>query len=135
MPIFARLSRRRFLVLTGATAAHAALYAAPTLPTPARAGAQSLAGEWRFSLDREDSGVKESWFSRELPDTARISLPGILQSQGYGDEITAETQFVAALPREQCREARTFHWEASRQTSPNSTPRRNTSWAFSTSAP
>ena len=100
MPIFARLSRRRFLVLTGATAAHAALYAAPTLPAPARAGAQSLAGEWRFSLDREDSGVKESWFSRELPDTARISLPGILQSQGYGDEITAETQFVAALPRD-----------------------------------
>ena len=100
MPIFARLSRRRFLVLTGATAAHAALYAAPTLPAPARAGAQSLAGEWRFSLDREDSGVKESWFSRELPDTTRISLPGILQSQGYGDEITAETQFVAALPRD-----------------------------------
>ena len=100
MPIFARLSRRRFLVLTGATAAHAALYAAPTLPAPARAGAQSLAGEWRFSLDREDSVVKESWFSRELPDTARISLPGILQSQGYGDEITAETQFVAALPRD-----------------------------------
>ncbi len=100
MPIFARLSRRRFLVLTGATAAHAALYAAPTLPVQARAGAQSLAGMWRFSLDREDSGVKESWFSRELPDTARISLPGILQSQGYGDEITAETQFVAALPRD-----------------------------------
>jgi hypothetical protein len=100
MPISTRLSRRRFLVLTGATAAHAALYAAPTLPTPARAGAQSLAGKWCFSLDREDSGVKESWFSRELPDTARISLPGILQSQGYGDEIVAETQFVAALPRD-----------------------------------
>src|SRR5664279_862122 len=100
MPIFARLSRRRFLALTGATAAHAALYAAPTLPVQARAGAQSLAGMWRFSLDREDSGVKESWFSRELPETARISLPGILQLQGYGDEITAETQFVAALPRD-----------------------------------
>ncbi len=29
-----------------------------------------------------------------------ISLPGILQTQGYGDDITAETQFVAALPRD-----------------------------------
>ena len=29
-----------------------------------------------------------------------ITLPGILQTQGYGDDITAETQFVAALPRD-----------------------------------
>jgi hypothetical protein len=105
MHSFARISRRRFLALSGAVAAQAAvpastLYAAPTPPTPARAGAQSLAGPWRFSLDRADTGVKESWFSRELPETARISLPGILQTQGYGDEITAETQFVAALPRD-----------------------------------
>jgi len=29
-----------------------------------------------------------------------IDLPGILQTQGYGDDITADTQFVAALPRD-----------------------------------
>src|ERR1035441_9960908 len=100
MTISTRLSRRKFIALTGATAAHAALYAAPTPPTPALAGVQSLAGQWRFSLDRDDAGVKETWFSRDLSATTRISLPGILQTQGYGDDITAETQFIAALPRD-----------------------------------
>ena len=37
---------------------------------------------------------------KKLPADAHIQLPGILQTQGYGDEITAETQFVAALPRD-----------------------------------
>jgi beta-galactosidase/beta-glucuronidase len=100
MSISTRLSRRKFIALTGATAAHAALYAAPTPPSPALAGVQSLAGQWRFSLDRDDAGVKETWFSRDLSATTRISLPGILQTQGYGDDITAETQFIAALPRD-----------------------------------
>jgi len=105
MPSSTHLSRRRFLALSGATVAQAAvpvsnLYAAPTPPAQARVGNQSLAGQWRFSLDRDDDGVKQSWFSSELPETTHISLPGILQTQGYGDDITAETQFVAALPRD-----------------------------------
>jgi hypothetical protein len=100
MPIFSTLSRRKFLALTGATAAHAALYAAATPPVPARAGTESLAGLWRFSLDREDTGIAQSWFLRDLSTTTQISLPGILQTQGYGDDILAETQFVAALPRD-----------------------------------
>ena len=49
-------------------------------------------------MDREDAGVKDAWFSRDLTD--RIKLPGILQSQGYGDEISVETPWVAALPRD-----------------------------------
>jgi hypothetical protein len=100
MSISTGLSRRKFIALTGATAAHAALYAAPTPPVPPRGGVESLAGQWRFSLDRDDVGVKESWFSHDLSATTRISLPGILQTQGYGDDITAETQFIAALPRD-----------------------------------
>ncbi len=100
MSISTSLSRRKFIALTGATAAHAALYAVATPPVPARAGVESLAGEWRFSLDRDDVGVKENWFSRDLSATTRIALPGILQTQGYGDDITAETQFIAALPRD-----------------------------------
>jgi hypothetical protein len=94
------LTRRKFLALTSATAAHAALYAAPTPATPPRAGSQSLAGQWRFALDRDDAGVTAQWFAKDLPADAHIQLPGILQTQGYGDEITAETQFVAALPRD-----------------------------------
>jgi len=100
-----RVSRRRFLALTGAAAASATasthgLFAAPTPPVTPRAGVQSLAGVWLFSLDRDDVGVKETWFSKDLPVTTQISLPGILQTQGYGDDITAETKFIAALPRD-----------------------------------
>jgi hypothetical protein len=96
------LSRRKFLALTTATAAHAAT-AHATAPTPAPhtdPGTQSLAGRWRFALDREDLGQKSSWFASALPATTSISLPGILQTQGYGDDITATTAFVAALPRD-----------------------------------
>jgi beta-galactosidase len=100
MKVTNRLSRRKFIALTGATAAHAALYAAPTPPVTPRAGRQTLAGEWRFALDRDDAGVKAAWFANDLSATTKISLPGILQTQGYGDDIMAETQFVAALPRD-----------------------------------
>jgi beta-galactosidase len=57
-----------------------------------------VSGVWRFSLDRNDEGVKQEWFKRELTDY--IKLPGILQSQGYGDEIGVDTPWVAALPRD-----------------------------------
>src|SRR5689334_16956377 len=58
----------------------------------------NLAGDWRFAMDRSDTGVAEQWFARDLAD--RIKLPGILQSQGYGDEISVDTPWVAALPRD-----------------------------------
>lgn len=54
-----------------------------------------LAGSWRFALDREDSGVTERWFTRDLAD--KIKLPGILQAQGYGDEIRTDTPWVVGL--------------------------------------
>ncbi|MCU0748206.1 MAG: hypothetical protein MUF13_01530 [Akkermansiaceae bacterium] len=56
---------------------------------------RSLAGEWRFEMDRADAGVDATWFSRELKD--RIRLPGVLQSQGFGDEISEETPWVLGL--------------------------------------
>jgi hypothetical protein len=59
------------------------------------ADAVSLAGQWRFELDRGDSGVSEKWFARELPD--KIRLPGILQAQGYGDDISTNTPWVLTL--------------------------------------
>ena len=63
----------------------------------ARGDTTDLAGRWRFAMDRGDVGVNEKWFNKDLAD--KIKLPGILQSQGYGDDIKADTQFVAALPR------------------------------------
>ncbi len=98
------LDRRSFLIsglaIAGAAAAPTVLHAASTPETPASKGAVSLAGDWRFALDPADVGSADYWFNKVMPSDLRISLPGILQTQGYGDEITAETQFVAALPRD-----------------------------------
>ena len=55
----------------------------------------SLAGEWRFALDRTDAGTNENWFAKKLPD--KIQLPGILEAQGYGDEISISTPWVLSL--------------------------------------
>jgi hypothetical protein len=62
------------------------LRAAETIP---------LAGEWRFALDRNDVGTNEQWFAKNLPD--KIKLPGILQAQGYGDDISTNTPWVLTL--------------------------------------
>ena len=69
-------------IATGASPAHAA-------------DALNLAGNWRFALDREDKGVNERWFERTLQD--RIALPGILNAQGYGNEIGVDTPWVLSL--------------------------------------
>ncbi|MGA2796385.1 MAG: sugar-binding domain-containing protein [Thermoguttaceae bacterium] len=70
----------------------------PTPDPPQSNATLGLSGQWRFAMDRDDVGVKEQWFNRELTD--RINLPGILQSQGYGDEISIDTPWVAGLPRD-----------------------------------
>jgi beta-galactosidase len=54
--------------------------------------AVSLAGPWRFELDRADAGLAEHWFERTLKAT--IQLPGALQNEGFGDEVTAETRWT-----------------------------------------
>ncbi|HEU6448274.1 MAG TPA: hypothetical protein VFV23_07550 [Verrucomicrobiae bacterium] len=55
----------------------------------------TLAGQWRFALDRNDVGISEKWFSKKLAD--KIQLPGILQAQGYGDDISTNTPWVLTL--------------------------------------
>ena len=54
-----------------------------------------LGGNWRFALDRGDVGISERWFAKDLPD--RIQLPGVLQAQGFGDEISTTTPWVLSL--------------------------------------
>ncbi len=73
----------------------AALAIISTLSYSAKAQPASLAGQWRFALDRKDAGVGEQWFTRELAD--KINLPGALQAQGYGDEISTNTPWVLSL--------------------------------------
>ena len=54
-----------------------------------------VAGEWRFALDRSDAGMTANWFAKNLPE--KIQLPGILEAQGYGDEISTATPWVLSL--------------------------------------
>ena len=54
----------------------------------------SLAGTWRFQLDRADVGLARHWFDGKLPD--HLQLPGALQNQGFGDDITVDTPWTGA---------------------------------------
>lgn len=51
-----------------------------------------LSGQWHFRLDPDDAGITEKWCGKKLPDT--IHLPGSLQEQGYGHEVSAETEWT-----------------------------------------
>jgi len=55
----------------------------------------SLAGVWRFQLDRDDAGVNARWFERAL--IQKIQLPGSLSAQGLGDEVTVDTQWTGGI--------------------------------------
>ena len=52
----------------------------------------SLAGEWSFALDSNDVGIKENWAAKPLDD--RVNLPGSLQAQGKGEDISVNTQWT-----------------------------------------
>ena len=67
----------------------------PTSPMAMADQRIDLSGTWQFALDPADSGVKDQWFSRDL--RGRIKLPGVLQSQGYGNEISTSTPWVLSL--------------------------------------
>ncbi len=64
-------------------------------PNLSAVGEIDLGGAWAVALDREDVGVDEEWFTRELADPIR--LPGALRDSGYGDEVTAETEWMSGL--------------------------------------
>src|SRR6266545_1693059 len=66
-----------------------------TLGSLRAAEVTKLDGTWRFALDRADVGVRQQWFYRDLPE--RIKLPGVLQAQDYGDEISTQTPWVLSL--------------------------------------
>ena len=55
----------------------------------------SLAGPWRFQLDRADSGLEQRWFARGLPD--KVTLPGSLPAQGIGDDVTVDTKWTGGI--------------------------------------
>src|SRR5689334_23054509 len=54
-----------------------------------------LSGKWQFALDPEDKGISENWPEKRLTD--EILLPGAIQSQGFGNEISTDTPWVLSL--------------------------------------
>lgn len=65
------------------------------LPLPAQQ-ALSLAGEWEFCIDRQDSGLAGRWFEqRAFPD--RIELPGSMPQRLKGDVPSASTVWTGSL--------------------------------------
>ena len=55
----------------------------------------SLAGDWRFALDRADEGMAQNWPATSLP--ANIRLPGSLPEQGIGDPVTTNTVWTGGI--------------------------------------
>jgi len=87
-----------FTFSLSADTTNAASFSKSELPTSQTAVAYrriDLSGTWQFALDPADSGVREQWFSKDL--RGRIRLPGVLQSQDYGDEISTRTPWVLSL--------------------------------------
>ncbi len=55
-----------------------------------------LDGAWRIRLDPNDVGRDERWFEGRLGEqTAR--LPGSLQEQGFGNDVTVETEWIGGI--------------------------------------
>src|SRR3990170_4464456 len=55
----------------------------------------SLAGEWDFSLDQNERGIAEKWYVKNL--TQKISLPGSLAENNYGDQPNLTTPWVGSM--------------------------------------
>ncbi len=54
-----------------------------------------LSGEWNVSLDRDDQGIPEKWYSSNFAET--ITLPGSLVENGIGDDISLSTIWTGRI--------------------------------------
>jgi GH18 family chitinase len=54
-----------------------------------------LSGVWRFEVDPSDEGLAAFWEKRTLAE--RIRLPGVLQAQGFGEDITVDTRWTGEI--------------------------------------
>src|SRR5262249_15899777 len=62
---------------------------------PSAASPIQLNGLWRFEMDPNSVGEQQQWYNRSF--RFQINLPGILQSQNYGDPISTGTPWVLSL--------------------------------------
>ncbi|SDD26710.1 sugar-binding domain-containing protein [Auraticoccus monumenti] len=56
-----------------------------------------VAGTWSLRLDPDDVGERERWFAEDIDGTDQVRLPGSLQEQGFGDEITVDTPWTGLV--------------------------------------
>ena len=54
-----------------------------------------LSGTWRFQIDREDEGVRNKWFEKDLNNS--IILPGSMPQRLKGDDVSVRTQWTGSL--------------------------------------
>jgi GH18 family chitinase len=54
-----------------------------------------LSGVWRFDLDPGDEGLASAWEKRTL--AARVRLPGVLQAQGFGEDVSVDTKWTGQI--------------------------------------
>jgi hypothetical protein len=87
-----RISREQRFVKFGAQALALVLALSCDAGEPDRI---SLSGKWRFELDRDNAGIQQLWFKRDLEQTVR--LPGSLPAQGIGDEVTVATKWTGEI--------------------------------------
>lgn len=55
----------------------------------------SLAGAWRFSLDKQDIGIKENWQNKIF--NSSVKLPGSLLENNIGDKVTLQTKWTGSI--------------------------------------
>ena len=58
-------------------------------------GVIPLSGVWRFETDPGDQGLVSFWENRALAE--RIRLPGLLQAQGFGEDVTVDTKWTGQI--------------------------------------
>ena len=54
-----------------------------------------LSGDWTYRLDPEDKGRAEAWFNESFDQ--HLTFPGSLNTNGIGDEVTAETAWTGSM--------------------------------------
>ena len=59
--------------------------------------AADLTGTWRFRIDRDDRGLADEWWKRPRPGIDTIKLPGMMQAQGFGDEVSVDTLWTGQI--------------------------------------
>lgn len=57
----------------------------------------SLAGTWQFRLDPDNQGQSHQWAQKPWHDSSTIQLPGSLQDQGFGNDVTLDTPWTGTV--------------------------------------